>query len=340
MNRAGYEAYRLYQPARRPWFISRAGWVSQARYAWNWTGDVRTSWESLRMTVPLILGTSLSGQPYNGPDIGGFSGTPSAELYLRWFQMAAFLPFFRTHSSKHTDSREPWSFGEPYTNIIREYLQLRYRLLPYLYTLAWEASQTGHPLVRPLFWIYPREPELWQIEDQFLLGDAILVAPILEPGQMRRSLILPQGRWIYLWTDKVFHGHSRLELESGLEHIPVFIRAGSLVPMWDNKSLELHLYPPLPGHSSQQSIYSDSGDGYGTWRVDRFKITREDNTVEIDWENEGDFPLSDNPVELVLHACHVQQAWLDGKAFSFQVDRIKLPELAGTSRVIKFILQE
>ena len=127
MNRAGFESLRHFRPSQRPWLLSRSGWVSQARYAWSWTGDASTSWESLRLTIPLVLGTGLSGQPYSGPDIGGFSGTPSAELYLRWFQMATFLPFFRTHSAYNTAQREPWVFGEPFH---RHYPQLPAPALP------------------------------------------------------------------------------------------------------------------------------------------------------------------------------------------------------------------
>jgi alpha-glucosidase len=132
MNRAGYEALQKHRPERRPWILSRAGWVSQQRYAWCWTGDVQTSWECLRGTVATVLGVGLSGQPYSGPDIGGFTGDPSAELYLRWFQLSAFLPFFRTHSALGTLRREPWVYGEPYTSIIRRFLHLRYQLLIYI----------------------------------------------------------------------------------------------------------------------------------------------------------------------------------------------------------------
>ena len=175
MNRAGYEALRKYQPDRRPWILSRAGWISQQRYAWGWTGDVQTSWECLRTTVVTVLGAGLSGQPYMGPDIGGFMGDPSAELYLRWLQLSAFLPFFRTHSALGTARREPWVFGEPFTGIVRQFLRLRYRMLPYLYTLAWQSSQKGFPLVRPLFWAEPENRELWEAGDSFLLGDQLLV---------------------------------------------------------------------------------------------------------------------------------------------------------------------
>lgn len=142
-NRAAYEALRVLRSEARPFLVSRSGWAGLQRYAWTWTGDTESTWQALRQTVPTVIGLGLSGVPYTGPDVGGFSGTPSAELYLRWLQLAAFLPFFRTHSAKLTLHREPWCFGEDALRIAREVLRLRYRLLPYLYTLAWQASRTG-----------------------------------------------------------------------------------------------------------------------------------------------------------------------------------------------------
>lgn len=210
MNQAGYEALRAYRPQRRPFILSRSGWAGVQRYAWNWTGDVESTWEALRQTVATVLGLALSGIAFTGPDVGGFSGAPSAELYLRWFQLATFLPFFRTHSAKFIPRREPWSFGEPTLSIAREFLKLRYRLLPYLYTLAWTASQTGHPLVRPLFWPDGKDPTLWDVQDEFLLGESLLVAPVLVQGAQAREVILPEGTWYGFFDDRTFRGPGRV----------------------------------------------------------------------------------------------------------------------------------
>ena len=180
MARAGYEAMRQQNPDRRPWIFTRAGWAGTQRYAWSWTGDTETSWKTLRMTVPEIIGLGLSGIPFTGPDIGGFSAHPTAELYTRWFQLAAFLPFFRTHSSLALPPREPWVFGEPTTTIIRDFLHLRYQMMPFLYTQVWETCRTGHPFIRPVFWQDPDDARLWDIDDTFMLGEALLVAPVLE----------------------------------------------------------------------------------------------------------------------------------------------------------------
>ncbi len=337
MNRAGYESMSHFRPEQRPWLLSRSGWVSNSRYAWNWTADINTSWECLRLTIPLVLGTGLSGQPYTGPDIGGFSGNPSAELFLRWFQMAAYLPFFRTHSAHGTAQREPWVFGEPFTSIIRDTLRWRYRLMPYFYSLAWETSRTGYPIVRPLFWDQPRSADLWQIDDAFMLGPALLIAPILEEGAKRRSVHLPHGQWFGLWDDKSYSGD--VEIECGLENIPVFVRQGSLLPMDEDNQLVLHIYPPAPGLTTEHRLYSDAGDGSpipgeNDYRLDQFQITTKPNELVIYWENEGAYPLPYTQVELVIHGFAASQTRLDGKELPFDHNRLKLPAPIGFKRRI------
>lgn len=313
MAQAGFEGLRQAAPDRRPWIVSRAGWVSMARYAWNWTGDSHTSWDSLRMTAAIVMSCGLCGQPYNGPDIGGFSGDPEAELYLRWFQMAAFLPFFRTHSAFNTRPREPWSFGEPYTRSVGEFLKLRYRLLPYFYSLAWQASQTGQPLVRPLFWLDETDPRLWDQDDAFLLGESLLAAPLLQPGAVKRRVSLPSGGWYDFWTDACYPGPGEVEIETGLERMPLLVRAGSILPLVEGDTLELHVYAP-PSETGDQNpemhVYSDAGDGYGPHRLDYFRLQRQaDGRLALAWRSEGDYPFPYARVELILHGAPGRVDW-------------------------------
>ncbi len=327
MNRAGYEGLRQLRPERRPWIVSRSGWASQQRYAWNWSGDSESTWKSLRMSIATTLGQGLCGLPYTGPDIGGFSGNPTPELYLRWFQLATFLPFFRTHSAATTARREPWSFGEPFTTIIRRFLRLRHQLMPYLYTLAWHTSQTGYPLVRPLFWSDPADQRLWDVDDAFLLGGSLLVAPILEEGQTQRSLELPAGRWYSLWDDTLFQGPGKIDLQASLETIPVLVRDSSLLPMIEGASemheLALHLYPPETGLlPATQTLYSDSGDGYGEHRLERFQLQRDENSLEITWQGEGEYPFPYQGIALHLHGLVPRRAWIDEKPVELHMNRI------------------
>lgn len=315
MNRAGYEALKQLRPERRPWLISRSGWVSQQRYAWKWSGDTESSWGSLRMTIANVLGMGLSGQPYTGPDIGGFSGNPDAELYLRWFQLAAFLPFFRTHSAVGTARREPWVYGEPFTSIMRSFLQLRYRLLPYLYSLAWQTHQAGIPMVRPLFWNFPNKQSLWDIDDAFMLGDNLLVAPVLQEKADHRIITLPPGEWLDFWTGQIYQGGGEIEVPVNLETIPVLVRAGAILPLSNENDLELNIYIPTIGGEFPQpalSLYTDQGDGYGAWRLDQFSMHRQGNHRTIHWQQEGEYPYPYQQTNLNLHGAPIQKIWLDG----------------------------
>ncbi len=319
MNKAGHQALQQYRPDKRPFLLSRSGWVGVQRYAWNWTGDVESSWAALGQTIAIMLGLGLSGIPYTGSDIGGFSGEPSSELYLRWFQMAAFTPFFRTHSDHVTPRREPWAFDDATLQIVRATLQLRYRLLPYLYTLAWESAQTGLPLLRPMFWLSPEEPTSWDIQDQFLLGNDLLVAPVTEPGVEQRMVSLPPGLWYSFWDDQSYEGPSEVPIDVSMEQIPVFIRAGAILPMQEGDDLTLHLYLPDQGNHAS-SLYSDNGDGYGPWRVDRFSLFTEDRSYELLREVEGTYE-SHSRVWLAVHGAKVKRCSVNSQDVSCEQGR-------------------
>ncbi|HEY9624542.1 MAG TPA: glycoside hydrolase family 31 protein [Crinalium sp.] len=315
--KAGYESLREYRPNQRPFIVSRSGWAGLQRYSWTWTGDVECTWEALRQTMATVLGLGLSGIPYSGPDIGGFQGNPSAELYLRWFQMSTFLPFYRTHCSNNVEYRAPWTYGEPYYSIIRQFLQLRYRLMPYIYTLSWQSSQKGYPLVRPLFWNNPNDAGLWEVDDAFYLGDAMLVYPVVEEGGRSRTIRLPEGQWYSFWDNAVFEGPGSVEVDAPLETIPLLVKAGTVLPMIEDDVLVLHLYPPQSGES-ESVVYSDAGDGHGESRLDRFRMVRFPDGVELFWEQEGDYPFACKGIQIHLHGFQVQHAWKEGEELSLQ----------------------
>jgi len=319
MNQAGFEGLRQALPEKRPWILSRSGWAGNQRFAWNWTGDMESTWEGLRLTISAVLGMGLSGLAYTGPDIGGFSGNPDAELYLRWFQMAAFLPFFRTHSAVGTARREPWVYGEPYTSIIRQFLELRYRLIPYLYTLAWESSQTGWPLVRPAWWDDPEIAELWEVEDAFLLGDALLVAPVTAEGARKREVFPPPGKWYSFWDDRTVQGLEHASMEAPLGRIPFLVRGGSLLPLEEDNKLCFHLYP---GNGTSQ-LYQDAGDGYGPSRLSRFELQQVNNRLELIWKSEGDYAFPDEIIHVRLHGLPAQHAWVDGQEIQIRDNRLE-----------------
>ncbi|MCW2875832.1 glycoside hydrolase family 31 protein [Actinacidiphila oryziradicis] len=285
MARAGYEGLRELRPDVRPFLFSRSGWAGMQRYGGTWSGDVSSGWPGLRASLSLVLGLGLCGVPYSGPDVGGFDGEPSAELYLRWFQMAAYFPFFRTHSSITAGRREPWEFGPEVLEHAGAALRERERLLPYLYTLAHMARRTGAPYVRPLWWNHPGDRKLRGCEDAFQVGDALLVAPVLEQGSNLRSLRLPRGRWYDTSTGKAHLGPGQVLLDAPLGRIPVLARAGAVLPVAGaGGGTELEVWAPATGRTGGGLLVTDEGDGWAEPRVERFTTRVEDGEVVVERE--------------------------------------------------------
>lgn len=334
MARSGYEGLKKILPNQRPWIFTRSGWAGTQRYAWSWTGDTETSWASLRMTVPEIIGLGLSGVPFTGPDIGGFSAHPSAELYTRWFQLAAFLPFFRTHSSLGTPPREPWVYGEPTTSILRNFLRLRYRLMPFLYTQVWDTCHTGHPFIRPLFWQDTSDTRLWDIDDSFMIGDALLIAPILEENVSSRSITIPRGEWYNFWqkskvdSDQIYsNGPGKVETTVSIEDIPVLVRAGTILPMEEEGRIVLHIYPINSSDSTIAALgvlYSDAGDGYGLSRVDHFHMDRTSDGFELNHLSDGDYPFPKNGMDIYFHGYRATHIKVDGVEVNLDGNRAEV----------------
>ena len=231
MSQAAYRAQLQHRPDQRPFVLTRAGFAGVQRYAAVWTGDNSSWWEHLALMVPQLIHLGLSGLPLAGADVGGFGGECSGELMVRWTQAAALVPFFRNHSSMHSPPQEIWRYGERVEAICRRFIELRYRLLPYLYTLVWEASTTGAPPLRPLFWHHPDEPAAYGIQDAFLLGSHLLVAPVVQPGTPLRAVYLPAGEWVYWFGPGQAVGPGAVTLPTPLEELPLWVRAGAPVPM-------------------------------------------------------------------------------------------------------------
>ncbi len=333
MARAGYDGLRDLRPDSRPFILTRSGWAGIQRYAWTWTGDTHSDWETLRQTIPTVLGLGLSGIPYSGPDIGGFTGHPDAELFIRWFQLATFMPFFRNHSAAHTPRREPWLYGDPTLSIVREHMRLRRRLLPYLYRLAEESNRTGQPIVRPLFWNSLEREDMWSIDDAFLLGEDLLVAPVLEAGAARRKLNLPGGHWFSLYDDTRRDGPGPVDLETDLEHIPVLVRGGAVLPMMRETRLVLHVYPDREG-SARGVVYLDAGDGYGDGLTIASRMDTEGRDAVLEVSGQGGFVPAFSSIQVTMHAKNVSRAWLNGRKIDFDDMHASIPVLG--SHTLRF----
>ncbi|AEW93103.1 Alpha-glucosidase [Streptantibioticus cattleyicolor NRRL 8057 = DSM 46488] len=283
MARAGYEGLLRLRPKERPFLFSRSGWAGMQRYGGTWSGDVATGWPGLRASLALVLGLGLCGVPYSGPDVGGFSADPSPELYVRWFQLGAYLPFFRTHSALDGGRREPWEFGAEALRCAREALAGRARLLPYLYTLAHLAHRTGAPYVRPVWWHQPQDAALRAVGDAFLLGEALLVAPVLEPGATSRAVRLPRGTWYDTATGAAHRGPGQVVLAAPLDRVPVLARAGAVIPVdGPGDTVELEVWAPAPDATGGGSLVTDSGDGWAAPRRERYVSRWREGAVVVE----------------------------------------------------------
>ncbi|MFJ3902414.1 glycoside hydrolase family 31 protein [Streptomyces sp. NPDC090025] len=300
MARAGYEGLRALRPEERPFLFSRSGWAGMQRYGGTWSGDVATGWPGLRASLALVLGLGLCGVPYSGPDVGGFDGSPSPELFLRWYQLGAWLPFFRTHSAIDAGRREPWEFGPEVLAHARVALAERERLLPYFVTLARLARTTGAPYVRPVWWGTPEDRALRDCEDAFLLGDALLVAPVLSGGADRRAVRLPRGRWYDTATGAAYEGPGQVLLDAPLSRVPVLARAGAVLPVRDEDGagLALEVWAPQAGRTGGGLVVRDAGDGWEPAEIERYQSRLVDGRVVVERVTDAGPVPADLPVRV------------------------------------------
>lgn len=233
-----------------------------------WSGDIDASWEVLKDQVVIGQGVCLSGQQYWTTDVGGFftgkEFTP--ELYVRWFEWGAFCPLFRTHGTR--PGNEPWSFGEQVEKICTDYIKLRYRLMPYIYSCARKVTEEGRPIMRAMCMDFSDDPKAVEMTHQFMFGPSILVSPVLERGARKWEVYLPQGQWYDFWSGKLYQGKTTVTVPAPLDVIPLFVKSGSIIPMEPAKQhvgeentnkLILHIYP---GPSAEFELYEDDGKTY------------------------------------------------------------------------------
>ena len=268
MTRASYEGALRHNPAERPFVLTRASYAGGQRYSAAWTGDNVASWEHLGLALTMCLNFGISGQPFCGSDIGGFIGYPSGELYARWLQLGAFTPLMRSHSVTGEKNKEPWEYGDTFTTINRNSINLRYSFLPYIYTVMAEASATGMPAMRPLILEYPADNRFTYESTSFLFGQDLLVAPVLRADIREREVRFPEGTWYDHWTGVPVAGGANKTVPAPLERIPLFVRAGAIIPTQQVVQhtgeqpidpLTLTVYPLLTNGTASRSYYEDDG---------------------------------------------------------------------------------
>ena len=293
MARASREGALKHRPDERPFVITRAGYAGIQRHALVWTGDNSSNWDHLNDALQMFLNLSLSGVPFCGGDVGGFMENTTPELFTRWFQFATFTPFFRNHSNLGTIDQEPWAFGKETEEICRNYLGLRYQLLPYLYSLFAEARASGAPIMRPLWWEHQNDPVAVACGDQFLLGPDLLVAPVLRQGASARSVYLPRGLWYDFWSGAQVLGGRHVLAEAGPELIPAYVRAGAVLPLAEPQQfvgkrpfeiINLNLWPRGNG---RLDWYEDDGQTQayerGEWSRRRITATTQGRRLTVNF---------------------------------------------------------
>ncbi len=230
--RATFEAMSDVIP--EPYILSRSGFAGIQKYAAVWTGDNISSWDDLRLQIPMVTSMGISGVPFAGCDLGGFAGRTEPELVARYYQMAAFFPVYRNHKSKDGSDQELFLLPERYRKMAVEAVLMRYSYMPYLYSLAWEAHAKGHPVVRPLFYSFQNDRTSYSVNDEYMVGDGLLYAPVLDRGAEGRDVYLPEGEWFSLDDGRVHKGQQWFRKEGTMN---LFVRKGSIIPMSGNRFL-------------------------------------------------------------------------------------------------------
>ena len=316
------------QPDLRPFVLTRAGSPGIQRYAAHWMGDNLSRWDHLWLSIPMAMGLGVSGQAFVGADVGGFRGHSNAELFVRWMQYGALTPFCRNHSEIDNVDQYAWAWGDAVLDLARAAIRLRYRLLPYIYAAFVRAAETGAPVQRPLVYDHQYEPVARDLDDQYLLGPDLLVAPVVAAGQTARHVYLPAGDWYDWHTGERLVGRRYLLAPTPMERIPLYARGGAVIPMWPEappstdgyrpREIELHLFVPGGDGTHRSLLQEDDGltraalDGARCRTV--FEVTRQGDTLTLRAESDGaGYPeFAREAFRLFVHGAEPAALRLDG----------------------------
>ncbi|WP_031425986.1 glycoside hydrolase family 31 protein [Flavimarina sp. Hel_I_48] len=300
MARATYEGVKRFIYPKRPFVITRSAYSGAQRYTSSWTGDNVATWEHLWVANIQVQRMCISGMSFTGTDIGGFAEQPTGELFARWIQLGVFHPFCRVHSSGHHGDQEPWAFGDEVTDISRKFIEIRYTLLPYLYTMFYDYSTKAVPMLKPLVYYDQEDTHTHYRTDEFIFGEKILVCPITEPNARGRRMYLARGRWYNFWDHSIVEGGKELWVDADIAFMPIFIKEGAMIPRYPvqqyvgEKSIEeLVIETFYKEGIERSSVYEDAQDGYdykkGRYSLREFKLTGKEQEVIIQQHKTGTF---------------------------------------------------
>lgn len=338
-------------PDRRTFILSRAGFAGIQRYAANWMGDNLSRWDHLEVGITMGSGFGVSGQPFVGADIGGFHGHSNAELFLRWMQFGTLTPFCRNHSEIDNVDQYAWAFGDAVLDVAREAIRLRYRLMPYIYAAFVHATETGEPVQRPLVLDHQYDALVRDLDDQYLFGRDLLVAPVTGPGVTSRQVYLPAGEWYDWHTGQRLAGGRFVVAPTPMDRIPLYARAGAVVPMWPEApastsghhpaTVELHLFVPEAEGEHVSTLVEDDGLTFaaddGALVRTTFTVTRAGGRVDVTATAEGNgYPeFARQWFRLVVHGADPSEVRHDGEAVAAEDGAFTLPN-TGTAFEVAF----
>ncbi|HEU5073643.1 MAG TPA: TIM-barrel domain-containing protein, partial [Polyangiaceae bacterium] len=321
MAAASHAGMLAFAPDARPWLLTRACAPSISRFAAVWTGDNYSNERHLAQSIPVTLNLALSGVPFNAPDVPGFGGDANADLLARWYKAGFLFPFLRNHSCTGTLRQEPWAFSKRALAVARHFIGLRYRLLPYLYSLFQRQERTGEALLRPLFYDFTDDPALLEVADQFMVGPALMQAPLLSRKPGSRKVRLPRGGWYEAHTGRWREGGGVVPAQDSTASTPLYVREGQIVPMLARvaqhsespmNQLELHVFL-RPRSPLRASLDYESDDGasfaYRAGVSSRFHAEARTHGADLSFEIAAG-PLDVGPfrVRLVLYGAFRQVA--------------------------------
>jgi alpha-glucosidase len=342
MVRATYEGLKKLQINKRPFTITRAGFSGVQRYSSVWTGDNVATWEHLKIAIIQCQRLSISGISFCGSDIGGFSGQPDGELFTRWIQMGVFSPFMRAHSAGDTIEREPWSFGKEFEDINRKFIELRYRLLPYIYTAFWEHYRYNLPIIRPLVMHEQENVFTHSIQEVFTFGDKILVAPVTDQGARVKNVYFPAGCWYNYWTHEPIKGGREHQVLAPLDSMPIFVKAGSVIPeapvmqyVGEFEPIEMIYQIYFSEYEVSSICFEDHGETFAfeqnIYLEKKFMVSGDKNSMHISKSIEGLFnPLYNlydlkiiglpfEPFKILIDGVEIQESFVFDELKQFRI---------------------
>jgi alpha-glucosidase len=353
MSRATFEGTKALLQGKRPFVLTRAGYAGIQRYSAVWTGDNDATDDHMLLSARMVTGMGLSGVSFTGPDVGGFMGNPSEQLYTRWMSLGVYTPFFRNHSAWDTKSKEPWSFGLNVERVVKEMIAQRYRLLPYIYSAFYESKASGLPVTRSLAINYTFDEKVywWSYQNEYLFGDNLLVAPV-SCNQLASKIYLPEGGWYRLSTGEFYKGGSEVTIDAPLSDLPVFVKASGIIPMQSNiqytaqkpsPTMDLHIYN---GDKPCTFVYYED-DGatyqYENGQYFRRKITFDPVRKMISFSKpDGNFSSKFTSIRLILHSFDdVMTLSSNGKDYSMKLRSVheravEIPAENGVEMIVSY----